>query len=61
MDVTTETFETEPIGSSIFTDNGKVFTITNESMTQFSIGESYQEGWNGTASVTATGTNLTYD
>lgn len=58
---TTETFETEPIGSTTFTDNGKVFTIDDLVSTQFSIGESYQEGWNGTASVTATGTNLTYD
>ena len=58
---TTETFETEQIGSSIFTDNGKVFTIDDLVSSQFSIGESYQEGWNGTASVTATGTNLTYD
>ena len=58
---TTETFETEAIGSTTFTDNGKVFTINNESPTQFFINESFQEGWDGTASVTATGTNLTYD
>ena len=54
---TTETFETEAIGSTTFTDNGKVFTINNESPTQFYINEYFQVGWNGTAK----GTNLTYD
>ena len=46
---TTETFETEPIGSTTFTDNGKMFTINSLVSTQFSISDSYQVGWNGTA------------
>jgi len=43
----TETFETEAVGSSTFTDNGKVFTITSVAPTFFDVFNYTGAGWNG--------------
>ena len=46
---TTETFETETIGSTSFTDNGQVFNVTSVAPALFDIGDYPGTGWNGTA------------
>lgn len=45
---TTETFETEPVASTSFTDNGVIFNIISHSST-FDIFNLANGGWNGTA------------
>lgn len=47
---TTETFETESVGSSTFTDNGQIFNITSQARGPFDIYyHATAYGWNGTA------------
>jgi len=44
----TETFETEGVGSSSFTDSGKVFNITSQAPAIFDVFLYSNGGWNGT-------------
>ncbi|WP_432670335.1 beta strand repeat-containing protein [Flavobacterium sp. SM2513] len=46
---TTETFETETVGSTSFTDNGRVFNITSQTNSVFDVFLFSGGGWNGSA------------